>query len=603
VKKFKSLDLVADVARTSRRLLGILWHEDKRTFIESTIAVLIPGIVPFVNAYIYAKIINFVIYVVAGHHQSYGHLYLLILIRVVMLFIQDAAFTAQQRHNVVFSTKIPLIFSQRVMDKLSQLDMSLLEDSDFQNKFQSAKESAAYRPTNMLNNIFYSLQSVVQLLVAAISLFFLNWIFAVVLLLTAIPTFMYQAKSAKNIWAIWATNSPYRKRYNYLYYYLQDPRTVKELKLFRLSNYFVEQAKTIGKKFAEENVTALNRRFLMGTLANLVNVAGYAAVEVYIILTTLARRISIGSLTYYTTALVNYQSGINGLFRTATQVFDESRYIQDVFEVLDIEPKLVSPPNAVKLKDDKVPLIEFRNVVFSYPGAKTKILDNFSITIKPGEKVAFVGENGAGKTTIVKLLCRFYDVGSGEILINGINLKQLDLVSWYEHIGVLFQDFLKYEYTLRENIWFGQVNKPEIMEAIHDAAAQSGADSVQKSLEKGYEQMLGTAFNESIDLSTGQWQKVALARGFYRNAPILILDEPTAAIDAKAEHEIFRRVEKLTRDKTALIISHRFSTVRNADKIYVIENGKVIESGSHQKLMKLRGIYADLFNLQAEAYR
>jgi ATP-binding cassette subfamily B protein len=559
LNKPKSIDLAKDVTRTSRRLLGILWHEDKRTFIESTVAVLIPGIIPFINAYIYAQIINFVIYIVAGHHHSYEHLYLLILIRIVMLFIQDAAFTAQSRHNIIFATKIPLIFSQRVMNQLSRLDMSLLEDSDFQNKFQSAKDSATYRPTNMLNNIFYSFQSLIQLLIAAASLFFLNWIFAVVVLLTAIPTFIYQARSAKNIWSIWAANSPYRKRFFYLYYRLQDPRDVKELKLFRLSDHFLKQAKDINNKFATDNIAALNRQFLVGVLSNLVNVAGYAAVEIYIILTTLSRKISIGSLTYYTTALINYQNGINGLFRTASQVFDESQYVQDVFDILEIEPRLVSPPDAVKLKINKAPLIEFRDVSFSYPGSETKVLDNFSIEIKPGEKVAFVGENGAGKTTIVKLLCRFYDVDKGEILINGINLKKLDLISWYEQLGVLFQDFIKYENTLRENIWFGQVSKPEIVKSIYAAAQQSGADSVQKSLPAGYEQMLGTTFEDSIDLSTGQWQKVALARGFYRNAPILILDEPTAAIDAKAEHEIFRRVEKLTKQHSlSRIVSQLF---------------------------------------------
>jgi ATP-binding cassette subfamily B protein len=597
------LNLSSDVFRTSKRLMGVLWHEDKRTFIETTIAVLIPGVIPFINAYIYAQIINFVIYVISGHPKSYEHLYFLIFIRVLMLFVQDASFTAQRRHNVIFTTKIPIIFAQRVMNQLAKLDMGLLEDSDFQDKFQSARDSAAYRPTDMLSNIFYSMQSLLQLIIAAVSIFFLNWVFAVIILITAVPSFIYQARSAKSIWAIWDSNSPYRKRFNYLYYNIQDPRSVKELKLFRLTDYFVGEAKKITEKFASENIATLNRQFLFGLVSNLANVAGYAAVEVYIILTTLAKKISVGGLTYYTTALINYQNGINGLFRSASVVFDDSQYVQEIFNVLDVKPKIISLPDAVKIDTEDAPVIEFRHVSFSYPKSETKVLNDFSIVINPGEKVAFVGENGAGKTTIIKLLCRFYDVDKGEILINGINLKEIDLLSWYEHVGVLFQDFLKYEYTLQENIWFGQVNKPEIIDDIRAAAIQSGADGVQKSLPKGYDQMLGNTFKGGIELSTGQWQKVALARGFYRNAPVLILDEPTAAIDAKAEHEIFRRVEKLTSDKTALIISHRFSTVRNADKIFVIENGKIIESGSHQKLMKLEGVYANLFNLQAEAYR
>jgi ATP-binding cassette subfamily B protein len=520
-----------------------------------------------------------------------------------MLLVQDTAFTAQRRFNLVLTTKVPLIFSQRIMNQLARMDVALMEDSDFQSKFQSAKESATYRPTNMLNNLFYSLQSFMQLVIAAVSLFFLNWIFALVLLATALPTFIYQARNAKVIWGIWDNNSPYRKRFFYLYYSLQNAYAAKELKLFRLNRHFATESKKINDKFADENIAVLNHQFLVGALSNLVNVAGYAAVEIYIILSALAKRISVGSLTYYTTALINYQNGVNGLFRTLSQAFDESQYVRSLFEVLDINPKLVSPPGAVKLKIGQAPLIEFKNVAFSYPGSENKILDNLSLTIKPGEKVAFVGENGAGKTTIVKLLCRFYDVDEGEILINGTNIKQLDLVNWYEHIGVLFQDFLKYEYTLRDNIWFGQVNKPVVAESIKKAAALAGADSVEQSLAKGYEQMIGTSFDDSVDLSIGQWQKVALARGFYRNAPVLVLDEPTAAIDAKAEHEIFRRVEKLTGDKTALIISHRFSTVRNANTIYVIESGKIIESGSHQKLMQQKGAYADLFNLQAEAYK
>lgn len=597
--------VVKDVLLASRKMLAIFWHEDKRTFIESVIAVLVPGIVPFVNAYIYAQVINFIIHVVASPHSghSYAHLYMLIGIRIGVLFIQDLAFTAQRRNDVILATKIPLIFSQKIMNQLATFDVERLEDSAFQDKFNNAKESAAWRTTNLLNDIFYSMQSLMQLTIAAGSLLFLNWIFALVVTATAIPTFLYQARSAKQIWSIWTVNSPTRKRYNYLYYNLQQASSLKEIKLFQLNRYFIHKVEGMGKKFATQNIALLNRNFLFGAIANLANVAGYAAVEIYIILQTLALKLSVGSLTYYTTALINFQNGVNGLFRTASSIFDEAQYVREIFEVLDIKPNIVSPPAAVKLTSDIPPTIEFRHVSFAYPGSENKTLDDFSLVIKPGEKVAFVGENGAGKTTIVKLLCRFYDVDEGEILIDGVNVKRLDLVSWHEHIGVLFQDFLKYEYSLKDNIRFGRVDKPEVMKEILHAAEQSGADTVQASLPKGYGQMLGKIFEDGIDLSGGQWQKVALARGFYRNAPLLVLDEPTSAIDAKAEHDIFRRVEQLADNKTVLIISHRFSTVRNADKIYVIEQGKIVEAGSHRQLIKHAGIYAELFNLQAEAYK
>ncbi len=251
----------------------------------------------------------------------------------------------------------------------------------------------------------------------------------------------------------------------------------------------------------------------------------------------------------------------------------------------------------------KTPRIEFKNVSFAYPDTKGQVLRDFSLEINHGEKIAFVGENGAGKSTIIKLLARFYDVDSGVILINGKNIKDLNLESWYRYIGVLFQEFNKYEYSVNENIYFGKVHEKYNEQEITRAATLAGAHPMIQKLDKGYQQMLGRMFEGGIELSGGQWQKVALARAFLRNAPILVLDEPTSALDARAETEVFGRVEKLAKDKTVIIISHRFSTVRNADKIYVIDNGKIIESGNHLSLMKLNGQYAALFNLQAKGYR
>jgi ATP-binding cassette subfamily B protein len=589
--------------RTSRRLFGIVWHENKRASIESVISVSIPGLVPFISAYLYAQIINFIIRDVAGHHQPYGHLYLLIALRIILLFIQDLAITAQRHSDIVINTLLPLVFSQQIMNQLAVIDVGMLEDSDFQNRFQSIKENSTWRPRSMYIDLIYSLQNIIQLMVAAASLLFLNWIFAIVIVLTAIPTFIYQSRTAHSVWSIWDTNSTYRKRYSYIYYNLQDVRSIKEFKVFRLGPYFAAQATALGKKFANENMKAINNELVLGICANFVNVLGYGLVEIYIFLRTIGKHLSIGSLTYYTTVLLNFQAGTNGLFANVSQLFDNTQYIAELFDVLDIKPTIVSPSDAIKLPANVAPTIEFSHVSYSYPQNDHKVLDDFSLVIKPGEKIAFVGENGAGKTTLIKLLCRFYDVDEGQILISGIDIKQLDLVSWYDHIGVLFQDFLKYSYSLRDNIWFGKVTSPAVPEQIIAAAQQSGADAVKDTLKHGYKQMLGPTFEDGLDLSTGQWQKVALARGFYRNAPILVLDEPTAAIDAKAEHEIFQKVEQLTADKTAIIISHRFSTVRNADTIYVIKDGKISESGSHQELMRINGTYAGLFNLQAEAYR
>jgi ATP-binding cassette subfamily B protein len=287
----------------------------------------------------------------------------------------------------------------------------------------------------------------------------------------------------------------------------------------------------------------------------------------------------------------NFQTGLGGFFSNINAIFEQSLYVNSVFELMELEPKVKMPEHPIPLKIKAAPKIEFKNVSFKYPDTKNYILKNFSLSIESGEKVAFVGENGAGKSTMIKLLARFYDVDEGEILINGINIKDVDLSEWY-----------KYEASAKENINFGNIDLDDTQKII-DASVSAGSHQMIQKFENQYEQMLGRLFDQGIEPSGGQWQKIALARAFFRNAPVLVLDEPTASIDAKAESEIFNRVERLSKDKTVIIISHRFSTVRNADKIYVIDGGKIIESGEHHQLMKLDGHYAELFNLQAKGYR
>jgi len=281
-----------------------------------------------------------------------------------------------------------------------------------------------------------------------------------------------------------------------------------------------------------------------------------------------------------------------------------NKYIEKYFEFMAKERIIHSPIDAIPLPLEPIPpVIEFKNVSFRYPNTKRYILKNFNLTIQTGDKIAFVGENGAGKTTLIKLLLRFYDVTDGEIIINGVNIKHINLEKWYTLIGALFQDFIKYQFTFKENIYFG--NKKEInnLDLLKEAIKKSGANEYVKDLPLQYDQTVGKMFKNGIDLSGGQWQKLALARAFFKNAPMLILDEPTSAIDAKAEYEIFQHVQELQKDKTVIIISHRFSTVRNADKIFVLDEGKIIEEGNHETLMKKKGLYAELFNIQAQGYK
>jgi len=296
--------------------------------------------------------------------------------------------------------------------------------------------------------------------------------------------------------------------------------------------------------------------------------------------------------------------GAEGILDHYSSINMRNKYIEKYFDFMETKRIIHSPTDATPLPDKPLPpVIEFKNVSFKYPNTKRNILKGFNLSIKSGEKIAFVGENGAGKTTLIKLLLRFYDVTEGDILINGINIKNINLDKLYLEVGALFQDFIKYQFSFKENVFFGNQKQIDNLTLLKESIKQSGADEYVNDLPNKYDQIVGKMFKDGIDLSGGQWQKLALARAFFKNAPILILDEPTSAIDAKAEYEIFQRVQELQKDKTVIIISHRFSTVRNADRILVLNDGKVLEEGNHDFLMRKKGLYAELFNIQAQGYK
>ena len=600
--KRKKIEKVVDVARTSKRLMAFLWGMDKKLFLSNLAVAIIPAFIPFVNAYIYKLLIDIVVSAYSHAVFNLRFLYILLILRLVTFIIQEAFLSLQNYIDLLLWTKLPVELYRVVLLKLSQLDLQYFEDSNFKDILQRIKESYTWRPLNMISAIFYTFQSLTGLILAVVIISTLNIFLGIFITLIALPVFLNQTKYAKTIWGLWEENSPYRKKFWYISDLIQNGQSAKEMKIFQTAKNFIGELDKIQKKFVSENTRVGKRRFLTTLLLDIGGILIYFAIELFIILSTIAGKITIGSLTYFTFVIGNFQSAVNGLFRNLSQTYNQTLYVEDIFKVLDAKPLITSPKSAVKVNIRKAPAIEFKNVTFSYPNSRKQVLKNFSIKINPGEKVAFVGENGAGKTTVVKLLSRFYDITSGEILINNVNIKSLDLINWYKTLGVIFQDFIKYEYTLRENIYFGKTFEKENFKEVVKAAGKSGANQVAKTLEKGYEQVLGKTFEGGVDISVGEWQKVALARAFFRNAPILILDEPTASIDAKSENEIFEKVENLGKDKTVIIISHRFSTVKNADRIYVIDKGKIVEEGNHSQLMKKKGIYEKLFNLQAKRY-
>ena len=589
--------------QTAWHLLGLLWQFDKPSLIGNLSATLIPAAIPFVNAYIYALIIDLIVKAVGGAPFNFEQFYILIGVRVISLFVQDAAFSLQEYFTTRLNTKFPLHLYQLVLNKLSELDVQHFENSEFRDQLEKVRSSYVWTPTQMLSNIFFGLQSTLQFLIALVAIATLNWILLVIILIAAIPTVLYENYFSKALFGIWSSHAPERKKIYYISDLLEGHLNVKEIKLFRLSKYFLRDLRRTHQRFVSENLAVAKRQLRASLLTKFVSVALFLGIEIYIFYSAIVQRISIGDITYYTTVMSRFQDGVDGMIRNFSKIFENSLYVQEMFEILKIEPVIVPVKPIIKARFRKPPRIEFRNVWFRYPETRRWVLKDFTLTIEPGQKIALVGENGAGKTTLVKLLARFYDPERGQVLIDGMDLKHYDLASWHEHLGILFQDFLRYEYPLRDNIRFGRVNEPQSIAKILSAAREGGADQVATKLPDKYDQMLGRTFEGGIDLSTGQWQKVALARAFLRDAQVLVLDEPTAAIDAKAERQIFNRIQRLSRKRTVFIISHRFSTVRRADRIFIIEKGRIKESGSHASLMKQRGTYATLFNLQAEGYR
>jgi ATP-binding cassette, subfamily B, bacterial len=394
-----------------------------------------------------------------------------------------------------------------------------------------------------------------------------------------------------------------RREMDYLRIVGGSKESIKELKLFGLGPFFVNRYTKITDELHEETVALARRKLIAGTMLTLLGTLGYYGTYAYVVYETVVGVFSIGTLTLLTGAIAGASTNIQAVFTTFSGIADQALFMTDLLEFFAVRPRVFSKPNALPVPRPIRQGFEFRNVSFSYPGHSRVVLGNLSFQLRRGERIALVGENGQGKTTIVKLLVRLYDVTSGEILLDGVDIREYDLEDLWREVGVIFQDFVRYEMTATHNIAMGRIEQAQSEENIRVAAQKSLADQVIARLPKKYEQILGSRFEGGVDLSGGEWQKIALARAYLRDAQLLILDEPTAALDARSEHEVFQRFAELTEGKMSLLISHRFSTVRMADRILVLENGRIAEQGPHDELVKNGGRYAEMFELQAANYR
>ncbi len=494
----------------------------------------------------------------------------------------------------------------KILHKANTLDLSFFENAEFYDTLRRASQESNSRPMAMISQTFSLCGTFISLLTMLGLLVHLAWWLALVALIVPIPSFIASSRySLRGYWTMFRQSAEKRLQM-YIVNIMTTDDFNKEIKLFGLGHFFIERYNELEETFYAENKRLQISQNVSNFLWSMLSIVANSSIYLYVALQAVQHRISIGSLTRYAQAVNQtgqyFQNVLDGISNT----YENNLYINTLFDFLAYEPKIATPahPISIEVSPDTRGLdIEFRHVSFTYPDKPQPALKDVSFKLRAGETIALVGRNGAGKTTLVKLLTRLYDPDEGEILVGGRNIKDYDLQELREHIGVIFQDYVKYYLNARENIGVGRVQEVENLELVTAAAHKSGANTVIERLAEGYDSMLGRWFKKGVQLSGGEWQKVALARAFMRDARILILDEPTSALDAQAEYDVFTSFRQLTAGKTAIFISHRFSTVRLADFIIVIENGVVVESGSHDELITVDGRYAELFNLQAEAYR
>ncbi len=492
--------------------------------------------------------------------------------------------------------------SIKLMEHADSLDLVSFEDPVFYDKMERARRQTTAR-LGMLAGLAGMAQQLLTLLsLLSAVIFFSPWLL-LLLIAATIPVFFGETRFAMLNYSMLYRYTPERRELDYLRYLGASNESAKEVKIFGLGSYLAERSRKLFERFYVDNKHLAINRAIHGTLLNLIPTAAYYAAYVVIILKALAGALTVGDLTLMVGAFSRARNIMDSLVSGLVGVSEQALFIKDLFDFFETNPLIASPPDAIPAPRPIRHGFEFENVSFAYPESERNVLTDVSFRFFPGERIALVGENGAGKTTLVKLLARLYDPTEGRILLDGVDLREYQVDDLRHEIGVIFQDYMRYDMLAAENIGVGRIDDLGNEDRVAVSAEKSLAAGVVAKLPNAYQQMLGRRFEGGIDLSTGQWQKIALGRAYMRDAQMLILDEPTASLDARAEFEVYQRFVDLTAGKMAVLISHRFSTVRMADRILVLEQGKIVEQGSHRQLVELGGKYAELFELQAAGYR
>lgn len=591
----------------SRRAIELVWTTSRALSIAFAVLTLIAGSLPAAIAYVGSLIVDAVVAAIQAGGTSADSAFTrhaLGLVGAEGLLV--AALAGAQRGISLCQSLLRAQLGQRVnvmiLEKALTLQLAHFENSEFYDKLTRARREASSRPLSLVTRTFGFAQNAISLLsYATLLLKFSPWAVAV-LILAGLPAFLAEAKFSGQAFRLFLWRSPETRMQLYLESMLAREDHVKEVKLFGIGPLFLERYRNIFRKLYKEDRNLTVRRDTWGFFLGLLGTAALYGAYAWIALSAIATRITLGQMTMYLMLFRQGQSAVSAILSSVSGMYEDNLYLSTLYEYLET-PVEQAKGSAVRgpHPDDG---IRFENVGFTYPGADTPTLVDVDLHIRPGESLALVGENGSGKTTLIKLLTRLYDPTSGRILLDGRDLREWEETTLRDRIGVIFQDFTRYQLTMGENIGAGDVRHFEDEERWREAGEKGMASAIAATLPAGYRTPLGKWFNDGRELSGGQWQKVALARAFMRSrADILVLDEPTAAMDAGAEATIYEHFRALTRGRIAILISHRFSTVRMADQIVVLQDGRIIERGNHASLMELNGHYAHLFSLQAKGYR
>ena len=583
-------------------ILEMVWKAGPGVVAAHMFFRLIAAVIPIVMLGITRKIIDFIYAVISHQRPVSGEFWLWVGMEFVLAGLGIILGRLIEYSESLLTERYSNYVNIQIMKHAATLDLTTFEDPDFQDTLERARVQGADR-IGMVQAMGQLIQELITTVTLAAAIYLVSPWILLGLVAFIIPAFLGETHFAFMGYSLSVQQTSARRELDYLRMLGASRESAKEQKLFGLGPFFVERYATISDELQHQNSGLARRRLLLGSLLSLLGTVGYYGTYAYGVYQTVTGVLTIGTLTFLAGAIAGASTNIQGLFSTFSHIADHALFLTDLIEFFSVRPKICSMPNSLPGPRPIRQGFEFKNVSFAYPGRSKLILENVNFRLEPGERIALVGANGQGKTTIVKLLSRLYDVTSGHIFVDGNDIREYDMNDLWKEIAVIFQDFMRYEMTASQNIAMGRIEESSNPTRIRAAALKSMAEEVVHKLPNRYEQMLGCRFSGGVDLSGGEWQRLALARAYLRDAQLLILDEPTAALDARSENEVFERFAELTQGKMSVLISHRFSTLRMADRILVLKNGTIAEQGPHNLLVKSGGSYAEMFELQAAHYR